>query len=70
MIPWRELDTTMKKPTAAGERLLPASHLSAAGDSSWPLGDLRLKGLNPGLRTPMCPYVALRFPTYPEKFTR
>jgi hypothetical protein len=27
-------------------------------DRSWPAGDLRLKGLTPGLRTPMYPYVA------------
>src|ERR1700677_5303788 len=35
--------------------------------SQWPFGDLRLKGMSPGLRTPMYPYVALRCPTYREK---
>ena len=34
-------------------------------DRSWPFGDLRLKGLSLGVRTPMYPYVALR-PTYRE----
>src|ERR1700679_3352271 len=35
--------------------------------SQCPFGDLRLKGMSPGLRTPMYPYVALRCPTYREK---
>src|ERR1700733_9251527 len=38
--------------------------------SQWPFGDLRLKGMSPGLRTPMYPYVALRCPTYRVETTQ
>src|ERR1700722_15003965 len=45
---------------------LSGDHDEMVSDRKWPFGDLRLKGMSPGLRTPMYPYVALRCPTYRE----
>src|SRR5450631_2340144 len=51
-------------PTKSGERPLSADQLSSLFSRFWPFRDLRVKGLSPGLRTHMYPYVALLGPTY------
>ena len=50
--------------TACREWPLRRGEFEVVNDRWWPIGDPRLKGSSTGPRTAMCPYVAVRGPTY------
>jgi hypothetical protein len=57
-------ESPVSVPHVVSDRLKPVNFLARPTEIG--RSETKLKGLNPGLRTPMYPYVALRCPTYRE----